>query len=214
MPHLPPATNYSVLGTGTSTRRSHRETFGDCITTNNNPHADSSLDFLWPSIRKMPISKRNMKSSSSFSSSSSSSPSSSSSTLLLLLLLLWTCSLERIAAQNNQSLACDFPNDTTCSSTNDGVCDSTLGGPNPKPGCEDGDCVDCDMCRSDYSHDCSGCLNAEGCVWCPGDATCYNSASYAFVGGFVASCSAVDDYLTGLSGGTCTAVENQFRYVI
>ena len=36
----------------------------------------------------------------------------------------------------------------------------------------------CSFEGGQFQADCSGCLNAKGCYWCPGDATCQNSNLY------------------------------------
>ncbi|KAL3926333.1 MAG: hypothetical protein SGARI_005645 [Bacillariaceae sp.] len=42
--------------------------------------------------------------------------------------------------------------------------------------CSDGDCFDCDPCRS-FELDLSACI-ANGCLWCPGDGSCAGSDQY------------------------------------
>ena len=60
---------------------------------------------------------------------------------------------------------------------NNGVCDSELGWEPKLPECEHNDCEDCGYYCSQFSYDCVGCL-MNGCYWCPGDATCYNTNQY------------------------------------
>ncbi|CAJ1967232.1 unnamed protein product [Cylindrotheca closterium] len=71
-----------------------------------------------------------------------------------------------------QDYSCDLQQDN-CPTKEDEVCDQ-----NSSCGAFS-DCYDCNIetCHQ-LSFDCEGCLNAEGCYWCPGDAQCYNSDSY------------------------------------
>eukprot|EP00539_Tryblionella_compressa_P008268 CAMPEP_0178775504 /NCGR_PEP_ID=MMETSP0744-20121128/24230_1 /TAXON_ID=913974 /ORGANISM="Nitzschia punctata, Strain CCMP561" /LENGTH=842 /DNA_ID=CAMNT_0020432491 /DNA_START=72 /DNA_END=2600 /DNA_ORIENTATION=+ len=87
-----------------------------------------------------------------------------------------------------------------CNSQMDGVCDSSLG-TNPLAGCETGDCMDCNLCQQ-FNYDCQGCLNATGCFWCPGDATCNNSPDYDFGPSVQQSCTDPQSYLSG--GDVCS----------
>ena len=57
------------------------------------------------------------------------------------------------------------------------MCDSELGWEPKLPECETNDCEDCGYFCSQFSYDCAGCL-MNGCYWCPGDATCYNTDQY------------------------------------
>lgn len=100
---------------------------------------------------------------------------------------------------------CDVFNDP-CPYTFNNVCDSNYG-TNPRNGCENADCADCDQCEQ-FHYDCNGCLNAIGCFWCPGDATCYNSPYYTFGEDVITSCTAVSDYD---ENGSCTKPENEFK---
>ena len=83
----------------------------------------------------------------------------------------------RLFATGQEDFTCDTLTDFNCESTEDGVCDSNLGA-NPKPGCETGDCIDCNSFCQQYNYDCQGCLNAIGCFYCPADALCYNLQYY------------------------------------
>lgn len=76
-----------------------------------------------------------------------------------------------------EDFTCDISTDDDCQSTQDGVCDSNLGDA-PKPGCETGDCIDCNIFCNQYNYDCEGCMNTIGCFYCPGDALCYNLQFY------------------------------------
>jgi len=60
---------------------------------------------------------------------------------------------------------------------NNGVCDNpNLDGEQDE--CDGQDCIDCNYhCRA-FDADCFGCLNAVGCYYCSGDATCQNSELY------------------------------------
>mmetsp|Transcript_11918 Transcript_11918/g.28633 ORF Transcript_11918/g.28633 Transcript_11918/m.28633 type:complete len:1167 (-) Transcript_11918:47-3547(-) len=90
---------------------------------------------------------------------------------------------------------CNFAKDRNCATRYDGVCDNTnLGGSVSKPGCDDNDCYDCNLC-TEFNYDCEGCLNAEGCYYCPGDGTCDNSPNYSFVG-VTKTCTTLSSFLT------------------
>jgi subtilisin family serine protease/subtilisin-like proprotein convertase family protein len=82
-------------------------------------------------------------------------------------------------------LSCNVYSDF-CPTRFNGVCDrtsssSTTSTSTADPACQGNgaDCFDCDECRQ-FRADCSGCL-AHNCVWCPGDATCFNSDLYLLV---------------------------------
>jgi hypothetical protein len=66
----------------------------------------------------------------------------------LCLVLIIVCTNTRVVnAQGEVPL--DFtcePETDNCTSEADGVCDSNVG-TNPVPGCENGDCFDCDLCK-------------------------------------------------------------------
>lgn len=104
-----------------------------------------------------------------------------------------------------EDYSCDVLFDS-CGSRFNQICDSNLGD-NPLPGCETSDCGDCDLCRQ-FDADCEGCLNANGCNWCPGDATCFNSPLYIFPPPSISSCPNSNDFQ---QGGTCTEPENYFK---
>jgi hypothetical protein len=115
-------------------------------------------------------------------------------------------SLISLAVVSAQDFTCDTVNDE-CSTKTNGECDSSLGS-NPQPGCLNGDCFDCDLCGQ-FDLDCNGCLNAQGCFWCPGDAKCYNSQNYQWKSA-ASSCNAPLDYI---ESGTCSQTGNFFRFV-
>jgi hypothetical protein len=71
---------------------------------------------------------------------------------------------------SNVDFSCNVQADN-CGSKFNGECE------NNEPGCQDGDCWDCNLCRQ-FDYDCGSCLEQTGCVWCPGDATCLNSVWY------------------------------------
>jgi len=54
-----------------------------------------------------------------------------------------------------------------------------------------------------FDADCYGCLNAKGCYYCPGDATCQNSNEYTSRNK-VLSCNKPSDYLQGGNANTNT----------
>jgi len=59
-----------------------------------------------------------------------------------------------------------------------GVCDNPNHGGDGGEACRGQDCIDCNYHCMSLSTDCFGCLNAKGCYYCPGDATCQNSDLY------------------------------------
>ena len=69
-----------------------------------------------------------------------------------------------------KDLACNVYEDT-CPTQFNGVCEAGTGSCNL-------DCLDCDQCEQ-FSQDCTSCLQ-NGCYYCAGDATCYNSNLYSF----------------------------------
>ena len=134
-----------------------------------------------------------------------------------------TTTRPRPSQQNNVAkvdLSCDALSDF-CFSQNNGFCDSEIG--YNVPGCERGDCVDCQIYCGQYDYDCTGCINS-GCYWCPGDAKCYNTDLYIFTNENSTSCSNQLDYVHRDSLPTnnifnnnhdniCTESGNFFRYV-
>ena len=87
----------------------------------------------------------------------------------------------------------------TCPWQGDGECDSELGiGHAP---CVGGDCLDCDACQA-FKDNCSTCV-ANGCYWCPGDATCLSTTGYDFKQ--ITSCVAESDYVQ-----TCPTDDGNF----
>ena len=107
-------------------------------------------------------------------------------------------------AQTN--LSCDLVNDS-CPSRFDGVCDSELGS-HPKPDCHGGDCADCDQCPQ-YAYDCGGCV-ANGCYWCPSDATCVNSPNYHL--NIFSECRAPGDFDQTCDGSSDTNSSFNFNF--
>jgi M6 family metalloprotease-like protein len=81
-------------------------------------------------------------------------------------------------------LSCNVTLDTCSTKFND-ICD------NDQPECAGQDCADCDECKQ-FHYDCTGCI-ANGCYFCPGDATCYNSDTYVF--NIFSQCTKPEDYL-------------------
>ena len=109
-------------------------------------------------------------------------------------------------------LSCDAFRDF-CLSPSNGFCDSELG--YDIPGCERGDCIDCQVFCGQYDYDCDGCISS-GCYWCPGDAKCYNTDLYMFAGENSTSCTNQLDYVHRTSpishnNNICTEPENFFR---
>ena len=109
-------------------------------------------------------------------------------------------------------LSCDAMDDY-CLSPNNGFCDSEL--EHNLPGCERGDCIDCQIFCGQYDYDCDGCISS-GCYWCPGDAKCYNTDLYMFENENATSCNVQTDYVHRTSLATnndnvCTQSGNYFR---
>jgi M6 family metalloprotease-like protein len=102
--------------------------------------------------------------------------------------------------EKNADLSCNVTQDT-CPTKFNGVCD------NDQPDCAGQDCADCDQCKQ-FHYDCPGCLS-NGCYFCPGDATCYNSNSYIL--NIFSQCTKPEDYIQD----SCQAADssNYFRYV-
>jgi hypothetical protein len=102
--------------------------------------------------------------------------------------------------------ACNVLQDS-CPTTYNGVCESEYG--TNQAACLKGDCGDCDQCVQ-FSFDCQGCTS-NGCYFCPGDATCYNSNLYTITGA-VASCNVPSEYTTD----TCQNSQSDqfFEYVL
>jgi hypothetical protein len=108
-------------------------------------------------------------------------------------------------------LSCDLEQDTTCPTLDNGICESRLATPPAMgvPGCEMGDCLDCNALCSVFDQDCTGCL-ANGCFWCPGDATCYNSPKYQFRTK-IASCVVPGDFVHQEGPEVCATQGAPFR---
>jgi len=76
-----------------------------------------------------------------------------------------------------------------------GVCDNPNHG-GDDDSCLEQDCIDCNFHCQQFAADCFGCLNAKGCYYCPGDATCQNSDLYQSSVTKL-SCTAPPDYWLG-----------------
>jgi hypothetical protein len=85
----------------------------------------------------------------------------------------------------------------SCGLKFNGQCDNT----NADENCVDGDCFDCDQCRQ-FDYDCNSCIRQTGCLWCPGDALCYNSHRYL---SSAASCQGLEDY----TDDSCSAPDEE-----
>ena len=106
--------------------------------------------------------------------------------------------------------SCDLIQDR-CPTRFDGVCDDQTGTNTNPDLCANADCGDCDKCVQ-FSYNCDACTS-NGCFFCPGDATCYNSPDYGFSGNVFTHCSSASDFVTD----GCQAPEtetNFFRYVV
>ncbi len=113
-----------------------------------------------------------------------------------------------LAAQA-QDYTCDLQADR-CPSQQNGVCESSFGLiPSNDPSCRDGDCFDCNILCGQFNYDCTGCLTAIGCFWCPGDGTCNNSPNYLFFAN--SSCNSAEDYIAGPNASRCLSTESLFR---
>ncbi len=121
----------------------------------------------------------------------------------------------------------DVAEDNTCLTVNDKKCDNPNHGGGGGDGCRNQDCIDCNYhCKynlngrsnlstnkiltmlfiydnshfatgKEFDYDCYGCLNAQGCHYCPGDGECLNSNFYG--SNFVSACTQ-DDYLSSVFG--------------
>jgi hypothetical protein len=122
------------------------------------------------------------------------------------LLAVAVCVFSLTMAQTD--LSCNLLKDNACPSRNDGVCDSELG-LSPKPGCQGGDCADCDQWCPQYVDDCGGCV-AHGCYWCPSDGTCFNSPHYnnQHLTNIFSTCRAPDDFEQTCSSNAANAANN------
>jgi len=78
----------------------------------------------------------------------------------------------------------------------DGKCDNPNHGGDGGEDCLQQDCIDCNYHCMVFAADCFGCLNAKGCYYCPGDATCQNSDLYRSENK-VLSCNVPDDFWLG-----------------
>jgi hypothetical protein len=115
-----------------------------------------------------------------------------------------------VALAQTQDFSCDHFLDQ-CPTRYNGVCDDKTGTNTNPDLCSNGDCADCDKCRQ-FSYDCDACTSTNGCYFCPGDATCYNSPDYKATSVF-SHCPSASDFVTDgcQAPGTET---NFFRYVL
>jgi len=101
---------------------------------------------------------------------------------------------------NDLDYTCN-PIGDTCSSN--GVCeDPEFGGSNTNPACRNADCLDCNVNCRQFENDCYGCLNAQGCYYCPEDGTCDNSDLYLYSIAQKQCRSYSTDYLSTRNGNT------------
>merc|ERR1740130_2098924 len=83
------------------------------------------------------------------------------------------------AQSNDRDYTCnprdDYSAGNKCPTLEDGKCDdlriTSLG----NEFCINQDCIDCNSECQKFDFDCYGCLDAKGCYYCEGDATCQNS---------------------------------------
>jgi hypothetical protein len=127
------------------------------------------------------------------------------STRSLLFLVASILSAPKIRIANAQDYTCDAIADqsSACPGLYNGLCESRHAfqdGVSTIPECENGDCYDCNVLCKQFDYDCYGCLNAVGCYYCPGDATCNNSPYYIFEDK-AASCTVENDYI--VDGSVC-----------
>jgi hypothetical protein len=117
----------------------------------------------------------------------------------------------------NEDFSCNVQLDQ-CNSKFNGVCDrdgyydpSCNNNNDDNDNTNNSDCFDCDQCRQ-FNYDCDSCLRQNGCLWCPGDALCYNSPFYSHPG---SSCpDAFEDFQENASCfATNTNEEPFFEYV-
>ena len=114
--------------------------------------------------------------------------------------LLFLLSLQ---VTKTEDLTCIDSSDT-CSTKVDGVCDSDLGTA-AKPGCETGDCFDCNKLGCGKFDDSrQGCFCAIGCLWCATDAKCYSNRWG------VGNCTKPTDWQEPIEG-TCSSENYFFR---
>lgn len=97
----------------------------------------------------------------------------------LLLLLLFAAAAN---AQDDKDYRC-FPGrdqsvTSACPTLNDKVCDDPNWGGSGGDRCKNQDCIDCNIHCKQFTADCYGCLNTNGCYYCPEDGTCENSDQY------------------------------------
>jgi len=87
-----------------------------------------------------------------------------------------------------------FDSSSGCQMLQDGVCDDPNHGGSGGESCRNQDCIDCNRQCKQFDNDCYGCLNAQGCYYCPGDGTCFNSNLYS-IPGRISACEDSFDYL-------------------
>lgn len=108
-----------------------------------------------------------------------------------------------------QDYTCNVLTDQ-CPTRNNGKCESSLSNtPSNNPFCRNGDCLDCNYLCTQYDSDCTGCLSAVGCFWCPGDATCNNSPYYSVSA--TTSCNDSTAYVAAPNTGQCPTVGTLFK---
>jgi hypothetical protein len=110
--------------------------------------------------------------------------------------------LRKLQTGSDVDFSCNVAADK-CGLKFNGQCDDTNGAED----CIDGDCFDCDLCRQ-FNYDCNSCIQQTGCLWCPGEAQCFNSFRYIISS---SSCQGLDDY----TDDSCSVPgeENFFEYV-
>ena len=96
----------------------------------------------------------------------------------------------------------DYSGENKCPTIQDGKCDN----PNHdglEELCLNQDCIDCNFYCQSFSADCYGCLNAVGCYYCEGDATCNNSNLYQSSNKAL-TCTTPEDFFLGGLGDSET----------
>mmetsp|Transcript_153 Transcript_153/g.388 ORF Transcript_153/g.388 Transcript_153/m.388 type:complete len:1944 (+) Transcript_153:467-6298(+) len=125
------------------------------------------------------------------------------SLLLPLATLLLAASPPPVEAEDEINYTC-FPGrdanpNSACPTQGDGVCDDPNLGGSGGDKCKNQDCIDCNVHCNQFEADCYGCLNAQGCYYCPEDGTCDNSDQY-YSPNRVKQCTISSDYLSSKNG--------------